>query len=152
MAQWQLAQLNIASTLAPLESPIMAGFVAELDRINKLAEDSPGFVWRFGADGAEADPAIFGADKIVNVSVWTSVEALHNYVYRSAHTDIMRQRKQWFKPMDEAYTVLWWVPAGHTPDLTEALERLTELQTRGPSEMAFTFKKRIDMPESIGEV
>ncbi|MCY7327210.1 MAG: DUF3291 domain-containing protein [Saprospiraceae bacterium] len=41
-----LAQLNIARMLAPLDSPVVAAFVANLDRINALAEAHEGFVWR----------------------------------------------------------------------------------------------------------
>ena len=41
-----LAQLNIARMLAPIDSPVMADFVANLERINALAEAHEGFVWR----------------------------------------------------------------------------------------------------------
>jgi len=40
-----LAQVNIARMRAPLEDPLMAGFVARLDEINALADRSAGFVW-----------------------------------------------------------------------------------------------------------
>jgi hypothetical protein len=42
----QLAQVNVARMRGPLESEVMAGFVARLDEINALADRSPGFVWR----------------------------------------------------------------------------------------------------------
>jgi hypothetical protein len=48
--------------------------------------------------------------------------------------------------MEEAYVVLWWVPAGHHPSLEEAKERLDLLQTNGPSPQAFTFRTRFDPP------
>jgi len=38
--------------------------------------------------------------------------------------------------------VLWWVPAGHTPSVEEAIERLEHLGAHGPSPYAFTFKQR----------
>ncbi len=41
-----LSQVNISRMIAPLESPVMAEFVAKLDSINKLADNSPGFIWR----------------------------------------------------------------------------------------------------------
>lgn len=47
---FHLAQLNIARMLAPIDSPVMADFVANLDRINQLAEKSDGFVWRLKDD------------------------------------------------------------------------------------------------------
>ncbi len=43
----QLAQLNIATLRAPLDSPELKDFVDNLDRINALAEQSDGFVWRW---------------------------------------------------------------------------------------------------------
>ena len=44
--QLHLAQVNIARMKGPLESPVMAGFVARLEEINALADRSPGFIWR----------------------------------------------------------------------------------------------------------
>ena len=35
----------------------MADFVANLDRINALAESAPGFVWRFQTDAGDATAA-----------------------------------------------------------------------------------------------
>jgi len=49
MSHYQLAQLNIAIMKEPLESPGMAGFVANLDRINALAE-----IWRGRSSSIEA--------------------------------------------------------------------------------------------------
>src|SRR5258706_590158 len=123
----QLAQLNVARAVAPLDSPQLADFVAQLPTINALAEASPGFVWRLvGEDGQDATSLRpLGEDTIVNLSVWESVEALSAYVYRSRHLDVLRRRREWFVPAGgQAYLVLWWVPAGHRPDLTEAIARL----------------------------
>jgi hypothetical protein len=53
---------------------------------------------------------------IINFSLWESVAALQAYVYRSAHAEIMRKRRQWFEQMNESYLALWWVPAGHIPN------------------------------------
>ncbi|RYZ32030.1 MAG: DUF3291 domain-containing protein, partial [Sphingobacteriales bacterium] len=46
MPAYQLAQVNVARLLAPLDSEQLTDFVANLDPINALAEQSPGFVWR----------------------------------------------------------------------------------------------------------
>lgn len=147
MSTYQLAQLNIARLLAPLESPQLADFVANLDRINALAESSPGFVWRLQTEDGDATAIRdFGEEYIVNISVWRDVDALSQFVYRSAHTEIMSRRKEWFGRMREAYSVLWWVPAGHQPDTDEARERLTRLRQEGPGADAFTFKRPFAMP------
>jgi hypothetical protein len=46
MSAYNLAQLNIGRIKGPMDSPIMADFAANLERINALAERTPGFVWR----------------------------------------------------------------------------------------------------------
>lgn len=150
MPGWQLAQLNIAHLSAPIDSPELADFVANLDRINALAEQSPGFIWRLQDDVGNATgiEQPFGEDLIVNMSVWESVEALHNYVYRSAHSQIMSRRKEWFQRMKAVYTVLWWVPTGHQPDVMEAHRKLLLLESNGPGPDAFTFKTVQEKPVS----
>lgn len=142
MTARHLAQLNIAAMKAPLDSPDMADFVANLDRINALAEAAPGFVWRLEGDGGDATALRpLGENTLVNLSVWQDVESLHRYVYASGHVEIMRRRQDWFERMAQAYVVLWWVPAGHTPSVAEAVERLNLLRSQGPSPQAFTFKQ-----------
>jgi hypothetical protein len=51
-----------------------------------------GFVWRLQiAEGNSTALRIFDdATLLVNMSTWHSLEALTDYVYRSAHTTIMR--------------------------------------------------------------
>lgn len=41
---YQLAQVNIAVPRAPLDTPLLADFMAALVPINALADRSPGFV------------------------------------------------------------------------------------------------------------
>ncbi len=149
MSAYELAQLNIAAMKAPLESPPMADFVANLDRINALAESSPGFVWRFQtAEGDATAVRPLGDDTLINLSVWRDVESLSDYVYKSAHVEIMRRRKEWFERVREAVIVLWWVPKGYRPSETEALAKLGLLRARGPSEEAFTFRHPFPAPDA----
>lgn len=151
MSDYELAQLNIAHMVAPLESPALADFVANLDRINALAEASPGYVWRLQTDDGNATALRpFGEDMLVNLSVWESVAALHHYVYRSAHVEILRRRKEWFASMREAYQVLWWVPRGHRPTVLEAKAKLEHLRAHGPGPDAFTFKRAWPPPDADG--
>jgi hypothetical protein len=149
MSGYELAQLNIALLKEPLDSPLLADFVANLDRINALADRSPGFVWRLETEEGDATGLRpLGDDVIVNMSVWKDVESLHAYVYRSDHAQIMSRRKEWFQRMKEAYTVLWWVPAGHRPAMDEALERLDALRRHGPHAGAFTFRQAFPPPDA----
>lgn len=142
MATHHLAQLNIGRLQAPLDSQQLAGFVAALDPINQLADGSPGFVWRLQTDEGDATSLRpFDDDMlIVNMSVWESLDALSEYVYRSDHRDVMVRRREWFERMSEQYLVLWWVPSGHVPSVEEAKHRLEVLIERGPSPDAFTFR------------
>lgn len=132
---WQLAQMNIARFPKPADDPANADFMAALDRVNALAETSPGFVWRFTGDGNNAldlqpfdDP-----NAAINMSVRESVDALAAFVYRSMdHRGVMRRRREWFEEMS-VYVTLGWVPAGARPTVAEAKERLALLEARGPS-------------------
>lgn len=83
---------------------------------------------------------------ITNLSVWTSLELLAEFVYRSAHTTVMRHRRQWFEVPSQPITVLWWVPAGQFPTLDEALDRLQQLRQEGPTPRAFTFRQPFPEP------
>ena len=137
---FHLAQLNVAILKEPLNSPTLAEFVENLDRINELAEKSPGYVWRLKTDSNNATSLRpMGENILVNMSVWQDIASLNEYVYNSAHTEIMRKRRQWFEKMSEMYMVLWWVPQGHQPGMEEALARLEQLRQHGPSPEAFTF-------------
>lgn len=144
---FHLAQLNIARMLAPI-SPIMADFVAQLDYINAVADASLGFVWRLQTeDGNATSLRPFPDDFIiVNMSVWQSIEALKAYVYRGDHLGVMRQRKQWFELPKQPSQVLWWVPAGHTPDVWEAKVCLEQLRQDGPTATAFSFSNPFPAP------
>ncbi len=141
---WHIAQLNVATAVAPLDSPELADFVAALDGVNALAEASPGFVWRLKSDGGNATNIRASDDPnfLVNMSVWESLEALSAFVYRSVHAEVMGRRRDWFHKPGQAYQVLWWVPAGQPPALEEALNRLDHLRRHGSTAHAFTFKDR----------
>ena len=139
MARHELAQMNVARLRAPLDSPQLADFVGALDRINAIADCSPGFVWRLQDDAGNATALRpMGEDIIVNMSVWRDPQSLQAFVYRGDHVGVMRRRREWFEKMD-LYLVLWWVPCGHRPTEKEGIERLNLLRSRGPNADAFTF-------------
>jgi hypothetical protein len=142
---YHLAQVNIARMLAPLTDPIMEEFVARLDEINALADQSPGFVWRLQGEAGDA-PATYlrpyDDDRILfNLSVWESIEQLKEYAYKTAHGEVMRQRQQWFEKLDSMFQAMWWVEAGHIPTIAEAKQRLEYIQKHGETAHAFTFKR-----------
>ncbi|MEQ9489175.1 MAG: DUF3291 domain-containing protein [Alphaproteobacteria bacterium] len=152
-ATHHLAQLNIGRTVDSLDSPALKDFVDNLDRINALADESPGFVWRLQTDeGNATDVTVDAADPllIVNLSVWESTEALFDFVYRSDHVGIMKRRRDFFQKWDGPFMVLWWVPAGHIPTTEEAMEKLACLRKHGPSPKAFTFRTPFTSPGEKG--
>src|ERR1051326_6905007 len=118
-SDFHLAVFNIGTPVAPLDSAQLKAFMDGLEPINALAERSPGFVWRYTADGTNDATAArpMGGDIIVNFGVWSSREDLWNFVYRSQHLDFLRRRRDWFQRPDQPYLVLWWVPAGHIPTM-----------------------------------
>ena len=141
--KWHVAQLNIATMIGKnINDPVMAEFVDQLDSINALAEQSHGFVWRLKSDGGNATDYNPYHDEriIVNFSVWRTVDDLKNFVYKSVHTRVMKDRKNWFENFGKAYYVIWNIPAGSIPSLDEAVARLACLQKNGPTDHAFDFK------------
>ena len=153
MAGYWLAQVNVARPLAPVESPELADFVANLDPINALADAAPGFVWRLQTeDGNATAIRVLGTDMLmINMSVWESLDALANFVYDSDHLRVMRRRREWFERMAEAYLVLWWMEAGRIPAIADAEERLVHLRQFGPTPHAFTFRDPYPAPDGTGE-
>jgi hypothetical protein len=147
--RFHLAQVNIALPRAPLDSPLLAEFIALLDPINAVADRSPGFVWRLQTEDGDATAIrAFGDDRlIVNMSVWESIEAWAEFVYHSAHAGVMRRRREWFERMLDVYQCLWWIPTGTIPTVAEAEERLEHLRRHGPTPFAFTARTQFE-PES----
>jgi hypothetical protein len=154
MAQqdWHLAQLNVARLHQPLDHPDTAEFVAALDHVNALAESSPGFVWRLTDESGQSSSYVHTTDDpldIINLSVWESMEQLHDFVFRTGHTEYLRRRREWFQRVEEAYLVCWWMRAGEVPTVEEALDRLTRLRRDGVSDEAFTMRDRRPAPSTV---
>jgi hypothetical protein len=148
--RFQIAQLNVGRAVAALDDAIMADFMNWLDEINALADRSPGFVWRLQGDSGNNTDLQVSEDPlfIVNLSVWTSIDALYEFTYRSEHKTVFRRRHEWFERLGRPTTVLWWQPAGTVPTAQEALARLDVLTTLGPTQRAFTFKQQFPAPDT----
>lgn len=130
--------------LAPIDDPIMADFVNNLDRINALAEQSEGFVWRLKdiENNATAIKAFEDDTLIINMSVWNTMEALFQFTYKSDHVEIFTRRKEWFSRIKEMHMVFWYVPVGYIPTPKEARERLEYINKHGETPYAFSFKSK----------
>ena len=147
-AGWHLAQVNIGRLVAPEGDPRVQPFFDALDRINALAEESAGFVWRLKGEGNNATDLRPTPDPLlaVNMSVWTDADALFAFVYRSAHTPVMARRRDYFERFDGAFQAMWWIAAGEIPTVSDAFSRLWMLDRYGPTPHAFTFKARFPAP------
>jgi Domain of unknown function (DUF3291) len=151
---FELAQVNIGRLVAPLDHAQLAGFVELLEPVNAAADRAPGFVWRLQDDDGDATSiqafewdAGGSAGVIVNMSVWTGVDELSAFVFGDMHREVLRRRREWFQRMSEAYTVCWWVPAGHRPTTAEAEDRIRDLRANGPSPEAFTLRASYPRPD-----
>jgi hypothetical protein len=146
---YNLAQMNIARSLAPLDSPVMESFLEIVPILNLLAEQSPGFVWRQTTsdqlkdrDGGYTDPLI-----VVNLSLWTGVDALRSYFNSELHQSAFKKRHQWFEPTILRQGVLWWVPYNSLPTVAEGKRRLELLNENGDTNQAFSMSKPFPFPE-----
>lgn len=149
MPDYHLAQINIGRMLAPVDSDIMHGFTSRLDEINALADEAEGFVWRLQTEDGDAT-AIRPYDDdmmIVNMSVWETYEALHNYTYKTLHVELIKGRKDWFEKLSKPHMVLWWIPAGHIPTIDEAIAKLDALEAHGSTPHAFSFAKPVTVED-----
>lgn len=151
---WHFAQLNMGLFKLPLDAPEMLPFVNALDRINNIADTSPGFVWRLKGDNGEPSSYVEvpgATDPMIasNLSVWTDYESFREFMYRTDHAAYMRRRAEWFERVNEATVVGWWIPAGTIPTLAEAIERLEHFKEHGASDNAFALGRTIPNPPAL---
>ena len=140
-----LAQFNIARVRYPLDDPRMAEFVDNVLRVNRLAEQIDGFVWRLQDESGHAmgmqvydDPTL-----LPNLTLWENAAALERFVFQTVHGRFYKRREDWFVPLDLPL-VMWWVPAGHRPAMAEGVERLDHLKAHGPTDYAFGWESLSD--------
>lgn len=139
MTEYHLAQLNLGLLRAPIDDEEMSEFVSALEPINAIAEASKGFIWRLTGDDGESSTYVEMPDRndplwAPNMSVWKDLESLKHFMYKSGHASYLRRRSEWFQKPDVPINVLWWLPAGEIPTLTDAVNRLDYLTEHGPSD------------------
>lgn len=134
-----LAELNVARPRVPLDDPRIADFVNNLDRINAIAERSPGFVWRLKDESGNSTAVTLAADPnlIVNLSVWESAGDLEQFVWNTVHKQVYRRKAEWFEVLQKPHFVMWPVAVGHRPTVAEAEARLDHLAEHGSTDFAF---------------
>lgn len=127
-----------------MDDPATDDFRENLAPVNALAEASDGFVWRLQDESGNATGIKpYGDDlEIVNLTVWTSIEALADFTYRTGHVEFLRRRREFFEAASAPILCLWWIDEGTIPTVDEAIERLEHLRAHGPTPRAFTFRQR----------
>ena len=148
-----LAQLNVGRLVAETDDPRVAEFMAALDRVNGIGKRMPGFVWMMEGSGepgtGNTETKIDGDPRYVaNLTVWESAEALEAFVWNTVHRKFYERRREWFERAQESHMALWWVQAGHTPTIEEAIDRIRHLRDHGPSDYAFTFRQSFPPPDA----
>ena len=129
---------NLADMTYPRSDPRMDPFFDNVDKMNALAERSPGFVWRlksFADDGHRA--AQVAGTTLTTMSVWESPEALGDYVFNTVHVQFYLKRHEWFDAITRSHFVMWNHTADNWPDEDEAIARLAHFQTHGSTDYAF---------------
>jgi len=145
---YHFAQVNIASAQYRLDDPQMTDFVNNTAKINTLAEESPGFIWRWIEEPSNEIFEVFGDPAlIVNMSLWESRESLMDFTYKSAHVEIYKRRKEWFSKLKDNHMVCWYTKESAIT-LLEAKRRLDHLNTKGESAFAFSFRSNFTVEEA----
>jgi hypothetical protein len=146
---FHLAHANIAWMHGKINEPVMSGLASRIDEINRLAEESRGFVWRIPDSETsfthlevfrEDFPGFDSERFFFNMSVWENLEDLREYTLLSAHAEMIYERRQWLDSIAGANVALWWIPEGHRPTIAESVERLRNVRKFGPTSCAFTLR------------
>ncbi len=134
-----LAQFNIGRMTYDLDDPRMADFIRGIDMLNRIADQSDGFIWKYETGvGGVVEGAVDGDPRmLVNLTVWENLETLQHFVWNTLHKHFLKRKADWFNALDRANFVMWWIPIGHRPTLDEAQDKLALLRAEGPSEKAF---------------
>ncbi len=134
-----LAQINVGQARHQMDDARMIGFTSRIEAINAIADRAQGFVWRLQSESGNALDIIVTDDPLfnINISVWENLDALENFVWKTAHAKVYAGKVAWFEHQDVAITAFWWVPIGYQPSPNEGLERLQSLRDCGPSATSF---------------
>lgn len=138
-----LAELNFGTLKYDWDDPRVRDFVDNLDLVNGIAAQSPGFVWRLSDDEmgvAQNDPTgpFGGQPRIAStLSVWRDVASLEQFVWNTVHRQFYARRREWYDMIGNSHLVMWWVPPGHLPSVAEGMARFDHHGLHGDSDHAF---------------
>jgi len=134
-----LAEFNIGKLKFDVGDSRLESYIHATEIVNRVAERSPGFVWKYETDIGGRVPKIVDNDPriVLNLSIWTDGESLKNFVWNTLHKKIYLRQDEWFEPLDKESMVLWNIKEGHLTDLDDAIKRLEMLRSNGPTDFAY---------------
>jgi len=80
----------------------------------------------------------------INLSVWDSYEALHDFIHRGMHGPFRTSPERIVQASTSPTTALWWLPVSQLPTPNDAVKRLRHLRRYGPTPQAFMVRRRFD--------
>ena len=135
----QLAQINVARLLAPIEAPQTADFVGS-PRAGQRACRSCGRVHLEAADGGgnvTCDPGLRRPTRDrepLRLGVDRGARGFR-LPTRAPHRAVLRRRREWFERHLVAATALWWIPAWDDADGGRGTRRGSSMDsTHGPTQ------------------
>ena len=117
----------------------MKSFFDAVPHIQRLAESSPGVIWRELNEHYPIVGQQLGSDFIVNLSAWVSLDALYAFIFSKSHRRIMTARDHWFTHFGRVLSVVWFANDTPYPTWDEAIDRLEILWQQGPTQDAFDY-------------
>jgi hypothetical protein len=134
-----IAQMSWGRMKYPVDDPRLKEFLDSLSEVYRLAEEHKGFLWRIPDEviASELNASGFDNRMSATVSVWKSLEDLHDYTFNSLHGAYLKRTSEWFEKVDGPQLVVWDVEEGARPSFFEAWERLQDLKQNGPSHRGY---------------
>lgn len=138
-----LAEFNFGTLKYPFDDPRIADFQNNIERVNAIAERSPGFIWRVSDEEMEAvqedptGPLCHRPNTASTLSVWSDAPSLYQFVEKTLHAHFMKRGAEWFKADDRSHLVMWWIEEGARPTVADAMQRWETLQAEGPGDHGF---------------
>ncbi len=136
-----IAQFNLARLKHGPDDPRLTSFGIGANMIRRAVESAPGHVW---SQQDVIDDVYFATR-----SVWSSVDALHDFVYSGIHRRYLDRSATWFVSDDAVNMVLWLIAAGERPCLETAKARLELLRAKGSGPEAFDFGSAKDYASAV---
>ena len=139
--QYHIAEFNMAKLAHSYFHPKSIEIASALSQVYVIAQRAPGFVWRQTSEAPVYEDYLI----VHTLSVWQTLEHLHQFLYSGIHKEYYVKRREWFvQPTGPSY-VLWWIPVGTLPTIPQAKWRHEHLVKHGATPLAFDFKTQFSV-------